>query len=89
MHKFKITADWTIIPKLNTYLEIQYSGLSYDVNADKLKPHTVCNFNVDYQLLKYLTVYLQLINMFDQHYEEVRGYGMSPFAAYVGTKAEF
>ncbi len=88
-HKFKINTYWEIVPKWNVNLEIRYSGLRYDSNVDKMKPYAVVDFNTDYNLLKNLNVYLKVANLFDKRYEEVRGYGTSPFAVYVGTKAEF
>jgi len=88
-HKYKINIFWTVVPKWDVNLELRYSGLRYGRNVDKLKPYIVADFVTSYKLLDHLEIYLKINNAFDQRYEEVRGYGMSPFAVYAGTKAEF
>ncbi len=89
LHKFKINAFWEITPRLNLDTELKYVGIRLDVGSDKLKPYYVINGNLNYKLFKHLNFYVKVVNLFDQRYEEVRGYTTSPLAIYVGTKTEF
>jgi len=89
LHKFKAFTSWRIMPKLDVGLEVIARGLSYDNNSDKIKPYGIANLNMNYALTKNFDVYIKFVNLLNKRYEEVRGYGESPFAAYVGTKASF
>ncbi|MDD5422482.1 MAG: TonB-dependent receptor [Candidatus Omnitrophota bacterium] len=89
LHKLKISSWMQISPKWDVDLEVLVNGLRYDVNVDKLKPYTVVNISTNYKIAKNLDIYLKIANMFNKRYEEVRGFGESPFAAYAGAKSSF
>ncbi|MGB2706361.1 MAG: TonB-dependent receptor, partial [Candidatus Omnitrophota bacterium] len=89
LHKFKINTFWEIVPKWDVNIEIRYDGMRLDWGSDKLKSYAVVNLASNYKIMKNLNVFMRIENMFDKRYEEARGFGTSPFAVYVGTKAEF
>ncbi|MFH1594207.1 MAG: TonB-dependent receptor [Candidatus Omnitrophota bacterium] len=89
LHKFKVNTYLTIMPKWDVNVEVLYSGIRHEVNIDKLKPYIVANLNTNYKITDNFDIFLKIVNMFDQGYEELRGYGTSPLAFYVGTKTEF
>jgi len=89
LDKAKVLVSWKVMPKLDFGVEVLANGLRYDINSDKLKPYAIANLNANYKVTKHLDLYMKFINILNKRYEEVRGFGESPFAVYVGTKAEF
>ena len=80
---------WRVNKKLSMDLRVRYNGPMADVGNCKVKEYTVADFVVNYDLTNNISVYGKIENAFDQHYEEVTGYGTPPLGAYGGVKAKF
>ena len=87
--KFKFEADWTVFPKFETDLIIKYVGPRMDWGLDKLKEYYRVDVIMNYQLTKNMTVFARVENLFDERYEETRGYTEPGISAYGGVKAAF
>lgn len=77
------------IPKMETAAYINYVGPSLDIGADKIKEYTVVDWIAEYSLSRNISVYSKITNLFNKHYQQIRGYGMPGIGAYGGVKAKF
>ena len=57
--------------------------------ADKIKPFTIVDLTADYGLMKNFNIFGRIENLFNKHYQELRGYGEPGIGAYGGVKAKF
>ncbi len=95
--KFYLETFWQATKKLSFDLRTQYNGPMSDnlsnpawaLNTYKVKEFIVFDSVVNYDINKNFSVYLKTDNIFNKHYEEVRGYGTTPFSMYGGVKAKF
>ncbi len=65
------------------------SNPAWGLDTYKVKEFVVLRSVVNYDMSKHFSVYLKTDNMFNKYYEEVRGYGTTPFSMYCGVKAKF
>ena len=86
---FNINVNVKPIPQLNINANIQQTGVYFDIGTDKIKQHTIVNCAADFNITKNLIVFARVENLFDKHYQEIRGYGMPGFSVYGGTRVEF
>jgi vitamin B12 transporter len=89
MKQFNINVNVVPVQKLNVNMNVAYTGMQLSSGTDKLKPYTKVDLVVEYALTKQVSVYGRIENLFDEYYEEVRGYGTPGFSAYGGIKAAF
>ncbi|MEA3560985.1 MAG: TonB-dependent receptor [Candidatus Omnitrophota bacterium] len=88
-NKFTIDLIYKPIEKLVTALMVTYTGARKDSAAVKLKPYTKVDLSANYKVFKNLLVFGRIENLFDEFYEEIKGYGTPGFSAYGGIKSEF
>ena len=60
-----------------------------DSGAYKLKQYTTVDLAFNYELTKNFTAFVNIKNLFDEHYEEIRTYGEPGINAYGGLRAKF
>lgn len=95
--KFFVECFWKATDKLNFDLRLRYNGPMSDnlsnplwgLDTYKVKEFTVVDAVINYDITKNFSAYVKMNNLFNKYYEEVRGYGTPPFAAYGGVKARF
>ncbi|MCM8791369.1 MAG: TonB-dependent receptor [Candidatus Omnitrophica bacterium] len=95
--KFFIECFWQATKALSFDLRMRYNGPMSDnlsnplwaLNTYKVKEFVVADAVVNYDISKNFSFYMKANNLFNKHYEEVRGYCTSPFALYGGIKARF
>jgi vitamin B12 transporter len=70
--------------------DISYIGHRYSdmAGTELLKPYVLGNLSLNYELRKDLSLYGRFQNIFDQEYEEIRGYQTEPFAFYAGLRLD-
>jgi len=80
---------WQVVEKLSLNTRVRYNGPMADSGGYKIKEYVTVDIVLNYNITKNFSVYAKLDNAFDQHYEEVVGFGMPPIAAYGGVKGKF
>jgi vitamin B12 transporter len=90
-----INLAWQAQPDTKVNVNIQYNGSQIDSalawgDPDvTLKAFTLVNVNVAYSPSNLLDVYMSLINLFDEDYQEVNGYATLGFGANLGLRYKF
>ena len=87
--KLFVECFWQPIEKLSFDARLRYNGPMADSGGYKIKEYTVVDFVTTYDVTKNFSLYAKFNNLFNQHYEELVGYGTAPFSAYAGVKAKF
>ncbi len=90
----KYGAGLTVRPSGRTILEIRYvfTGKRYDFDTDfdgmpeTLKAYSKVDMFVSYKVRKNAELYARIENLFDNEYEEAKGYGTAGFSTYGGIK---
>ncbi len=90
--KYSFGLDWKPVPKLELYLWGIYRGATedelfqmYEEKRVQLDPYTVVSADLKYQLQNNLALNLRAINIFDEQYYDVYGYGTMPQTFYAGV----
>lgn len=89
VNQFNINVNVKPVPKLNINANIGHTGMRFNIGTDKLKAYTKVDLTAEYAITKEISVYTKLENLFNEYYEEVRGYGTPGFSAYGGVKTKF
>jgi len=79
------------IDRLTIFFDISYVGHRYSDNSGTqlLKPYILSNLALNYKLKDNLEVFSRFENIFDEKYEEVKGYQTPKFSGYAGFKISF
>ena len=97
-NKFGLNANYRFVEKANLNVGITYVGERDDVETDystytssrvELDAYTLVNVAASYDITRNIQIYTRIENLFDEEYEEVRGYGTAGFSAFGGLKATF
>lgn len=88
-NQFNIDIKLKPISKITIGVHIGHTGTYFDVGTDKIKQFTLVDLTADYAATENFNVFGRMENVFDKHYQEVRGYGEPGLAAYGGVKAKF
>ena len=95
-NSFGLNVDYRILNKANINLDISYVGARYDNDFStwpatrvRLDPYTLVNLAVSYDITGTIKLFSRVENLFDEEYEEVKGYGTAGFSAYGGLKVTF
>ena len=88
-NQFNINIDVNPISKLALGIDINHTGRYFDVGADKIKQFTLVGLRADYAITKNFSIFGRIENLFNKHYQEVRGYGEPGINAYGGVNAKF
>jgi vitamin B12 transporter len=88
-NQFNIGINYKPIPKLSIGTTINHTGGYFDIGTDKIKQFTLVGLTADYAITKQFSIFGRMDNIFNKHYEEVRGYGEPGINAYGGIRAKF
>ncbi len=77
--------------RLNIRLWALYVGKRYDdaANTTDLDSYITVNGAATYKINKWLSVFGNVINLFDEDYEEVQGYNTLGLSGFIGLRANF
>ena len=86
--------DMGLFPQGADYSRHVYESDRPDINPTTFAPahvpaYIVANLATTYRLTDYATLTLRMDNLFNEHYEEVDGFGEPGFAMYGGFKLQF
>lgn len=89
--RHKASGTMTITPSndLRLNIDVRHFGQRFDniTNAVSMVDYTVVNLAGTYALTKQIELFTRAENLFNQDYEEVKGYGTSGLAVFGGVKA--
>jgi len=88
-NQFNIDVKLRPISRLMLGANINHTGTYFDVGTDKIKQYTIVDLTADYALNDNFSIYGRMENLFNKHYQQVRGYGQTGLGAYGGVKAKF
>lgn len=87
-NKVNLELNWDFTKwDLNFYLG--YVGHRTDYKNKLLKSYTLANLSLNYKINRNFTAFGRIENLFNEKYEESKGYQTAPFSIYSGIKAEF
>ena len=88
-NQFNINIDVKPISKLALGIDINHTGRYFNTGTDKIKQFTLVGLRAEYSISQNFSVFGRIENMFNKHYQEVRGYGEPGINAYGGVRAKF
>ena len=88
-NQFNIDVKLRPTSRLMLGANINHTGTYFDVGTDKIKQYTLVDLTADYALNDNFSIYGRMENLFNKHYQQVRGYGQTGLGAYGGVKAKF
>ena len=88
-NQFNININIKPIEKLLIGATMNHTGRYFDVGTDKIKQFTLIGLTADYAVTKEFSLFSRIDNVFNKHYEEIRGYGEPGLNAYGGVRAKF
>jgi vitamin B12 transporter len=90
-----LRADYQVTEKLGAGVEVIYVGerddnmwdpVTFEPSRVELDPYTLVNASVRFRYSNQVEFFARGENLFDEEYEEVRGFGTTGFGAYGGVK---
>lgn len=88
-NKYGLAVDYRFLEKANLNLNIARYVARYDTNYVVLKNYTNVDLGLSYDFTDSCNVYARVVNLFDEFYEEVRGYSVEGRSLYAGVKLKF
>ncbi len=91
-NKYNLNTNYSFLKNGNLNLNIARFTGRHDVvwpNIVSIKDYTKVDLAVSYDINKYLQVFTRIENLFDQFYEEAKGYGTLGRSFYAGLKGTF
>ncbi|MGQ3672920.1 TonB-dependent receptor plug domain-containing protein [Xanthobacter sp. TB0136] len=93
-NKFSVTMNWQPMDQLTLAATLVYLSDWWDTGRSggpivKQSGYTLVNLAANYEVNQNLSVYGRLDNLFDEGYEEPRGYLAPGFAAYAGVRVTY
>ena len=79
--------DLNFLEKFNWNVDVTRNLKTYDVV--RLKDYTVVDTGINYQIKDDISAYVKVENVFDESYQEVRGFSSVPRLVRVGTNIKF
>ncbi len=90
LHKGSLNLNYLFLEKGNVNVDIIYVGERDDWDPyperGKAGDYTLVNLAASYDITKNIQVFSRIDNLFDQDYEEVKGYGTPKFSIFGGIK---
>ena len=83
-HTLNVTANWRVNERLGVAANLQGSMKKPDVSD-----YAVVDMIASYELRDGIDAYLRIENLFNKQYQQVRGYGTSDRAFYLGVASRF
>ena len=87
--QFNININVKPIQRLTINTNVGYTGMRLNTGTDKMKAYTKVDLVAEYAISKEISIYARVENLFNEYYQEVRGYGTPGFSAYGGIKTKF
>jgi len=88
-NKFDITLDYSLTEKLGLASTLRYVGHRQDSGGQLLKAYTRVDISTNYDISEECNIFGRIENLFNEKYEEIKGYQTPGFSVYVGTKYSF
>lgn len=90
-NKVNITTNYLAFDKLNLNLGLNYVGDRWndEDNTEKMDSYNTVDIATSYDITKQFQIFGRIENLFDEEYEEVKGYGTPGISYYGGIKAIF
>ena len=88
-NQFNININFKPIPKFAIGASVNHTGGYFDIGTDKIKQFTLVSLRADYTVSEHFNIFGRIENLFNKHYEKVRGYGEPGIGAYGGINAKF
>ncbi|MCX5714970.1 MAG: TonB-dependent receptor [Candidatus Omnitrophica bacterium] len=88
-NQFNINVDVKPISKITLGININHTGRYFNSGTDKIKQFTLVGLRADYSISKNFSIFGRIENLFNKHYQQVRGYGEPGINAYGGIRAKF
>jgi vitamin B12 transporter len=95
-HKAALEANYRLLKRTNVNLSAAYVGRRKDVDARgwpatrvTLDDYLLVNLAVSHDINDNVQVFGRIENLFDAHYQEVKGYGALGIGFFVGVRATF
>lgn len=91
LNKGSLNLNYLFLKKGNVNVDIIYVGKRDDMDPDtyervKAGDYTLVNLAASYNITKNIQVFSRIDNLFDQDYEEVKGYGTPGFSIFGGIR---
>ncbi|MCX5679927.1 MAG: TonB-dependent receptor [Candidatus Omnitrophica bacterium] len=88
-NQFNINIAIKPIPKFALGIDVNHTGRYFDSGTDKIKQFTLVGLRADYSVSQNFSIFGRIENLFNKHYQEVRGYGEPGINAYGGVNSKF
>ncbi len=89
-HKYALDVRYRFAPKGTVSLGASYVSDRLDRKGGSIvEQYALVNLAAHYEIDENLAVFGRIDNLFDEEYEEAKGYGTPGFSFYVGAKATF
>jgi len=84
-HIGSLNTAWQVQADLKVNINIQHNGTQIDA-GEKLASYNLVNINANYNVSDKLDAYVSLTNLFDENYQQVKGYETLGFGANIGMR---
>ena len=89
-HKYALDVRYRFAGKGTVSLGASYVSDRLDKKGGSIvEQYALVNLAARYEINERLAVFGRIDNLFDEEYEEVKGYGTPGFSVYAGVKARF
>lgn len=87
-NKVNFEFNWNLA-KWDLNFHLRYVGHCSDYKNKLIKSYTLANLALNYEVNNNFTVFGRIENLFDEKYEESKGYQTAPFSIYAGVRTVF
>lgn len=88
-HKAAISTNYHFLGNANLHLQVLYVGRRGDVGGISLPGYVLANLAGSYRLTNNFRLFARVNNLFDQHYQEVFGFGTPGLSTFGGVELSF
>ena len=88
-NQFNLIIDIKPTSRVAIGVDINHTGRYFDFGPEKIKQFTLVGLRTDYLVSQNFSIFGRIENLFNKHYQEVRGYGEPGINAYGGVRAKF
>ncbi len=85
-HKAAFNANYQFLDKGNVHFQVIYVGNRQDVGNIRLSGYVLANLAVSYDFTENFQLFARVNNLWDEHYEEVFGFGTPGISGFGGVK---
>jgi len=87
-NKINMEFDWDSL-KWDLNFRLGYVGHRTDYKNTLLKGYMLANLSLNYKINRNFNIFGRIENLFNEKYEESKGYQTAPFSVYSGVKVKF